>query len=223
MPPDCTPVNRPAIQAASRYMTVLSPNHLEALALFGLEPAPLSTTSLDGGGGGGEGSGPLRRQIEDVTREMASWLARTTPCQSLDGSSPAALSSSSSNNERERRESRVVVVRCGPLGVCFAFPSSTSDPSTTTTTTAVRWLPAVFGADEQGRVRDVTGGGNAFLGGMAAGLKLTGGDAYRGATPSSIHPFPHPPTGDALMVHPLFLDHALSPPLPPFLFGDIRL
>jgi sugar/nucleoside kinase (ribokinase family) len=37
------------------------------------------------------------------------------------------------------------------------------------------WVPAYW-ADEQGRVKDPTGGGNAFLGGLCAGLLISNGD-----------------------------------------------
>ena len=38
------------------------------------------------------------------------------------------------------------------------------------------WVPAFWRAHEQDRVVDVTGGGNAFLGGLMAGLLLSDGD-----------------------------------------------
>lgn len=44
----------------------------------------------------------------------------------------------------------------------------------------MKWVEAVFGKDEQDRVVDVTGGGNGFLGGMGAGLLISGGDAFEG-------------------------------------------
>ncbi|KAH8830317.1 Ribokinase-like protein, partial [Flagelloscypha sp. PMI_526] len=58
-----------------------------------------------------------------------------------------------------------VVIRSGHLGA-FVLTSSVK-----------RWIPAYWNADEpvhQGNVVDVTGAGNSFLGGLAAGLKEVG-------------------------------------------------
>ena len=41
-------------------------------------------------------------------------------------------------------------------------------------------MPAFWNADEQDEVRDVTGAGNSFLGGLIAGLSLNKGDNYEG-------------------------------------------
>lgn len=38
------------------------------------------------------------------------------------------------------------------------------------------WVPAFWREDEQKRVVDVTGGGNAFLGGLLAGLLISDGN-----------------------------------------------
>lgn len=67
------------------------------------------------------------------------------------------------------------VVRSGGDGVCFC--SSTGEGGEVG---EVKWVEAVFGKDEQSRVIDVTGGGNGFLGGMGAGLLISGGDVYEG-------------------------------------------
>ena len=42
------------------------------------------------------------------------------------------------------------------------------------------WVPAFWRSNEQDRVVDVTGGGNAFLGGLMAGLLLSDGDFRTG-------------------------------------------
>lgn len=44
---------------------------------------------------------------------------------------------------------------------------------------AGRWVEAYW-REEDGRVIDVTGAGNSFLGGLAAGLSLADGDVYKG-------------------------------------------
>lgn len=144
MPPDCKLENLAAIRACCEHMTVVSPNHLEALTLFGVVPSPSADVQ--------------RTQIEKATREIASWM----------------------------KVGSTAVVRSGGDGVCFCAAGQTE----------ARWLPAVFGKDEQDKVRDVTGGGNAFLGGLCAGLKVSGGDAYQGA--DSLPPFDSVSTTDAI-------------------------
>lgn len=63
-----------------------------------------------------------------------------------------------------------VIVRSGALG---AFVKSASMESGV-------WIPAFFASDASDRVVDVTGAGNAFLGGLIAGLSLSGGDLVEG-------------------------------------------
>jgi sugar/nucleoside kinase (ribokinase family) len=65
-----------------------------------------------------------------------------------------------------------VVVRCGAAG-CYVLTPSTS-----------RWLPA-YHADSS-RVVDPTGGGNGFLGGLAAALVRTGFDVVEAARWGSV-------------------------------------
>jgi len=55
-----------------------------------------------------------------------------------------------------------VVIRCGPLG---AYVVSRA--------TEGRWVEAFWGPNDLHRVVDVTGAGNAFLGGLGAGLWFT--------------------------------------------------
>ncbi|KAI9466751.1 Ribokinase-like protein [Lactarius psammicola] len=61
-----------------------------------------------------------------------------------------------------------VVIRGGSLG---AYVASRSQPGT--------WIEAYWRTEE--RVVDVTGAGNSFLGGLAAGLVLTNGDVFEAA------------------------------------------
>jgi len=55
---------------------------------------------------------------------------------------------------------RGVIIRCGAKG-CLVFTSR-----------GTSHIPAYWTAQEQARVIDVTGGGNAFMGGLVAGMDL---------------------------------------------------
>ncbi|KAL1412478.1 hypothetical protein Q8F55_000223 [Vanrija albida] len=59
----------------------------------------------------------------------------------------------------------IIVVRCGSQGACVATRAG-----------GTRWIPAYLDTCPQ-RVKDVTGAGNAFIGGFVAGLHYTS-DAY---------------------------------------------
>lgn len=60
----------------------------------------------------------------------------------------------------------IVVVRCGAIGACVGTRAG-----------GLVWTPAYW-ANDSDRVRDVTGAGNAFIGGFVAGLKITNGNPY---------------------------------------------
>ncbi|KZT12947.1 Ribokinase-like protein [Laetiporus sulphureus 93-53] len=70
------------------------------------------------------------------------------------------------------REGRgCVVIRSGALGAYVATRERKG-----------QWVPAFWTEDDaQRHIVDVTGAGNAFLGGLAAGLHLADGDVYRAA------------------------------------------
>jgi len=55
-----------------------------------------------------------------------------------------------------------VVIRSGALGVCVAKPGYSP-----------RWVEAFWQQESEGKIVDVTGAGNAFLGGFSAGLHFT--------------------------------------------------
>jgi sugar/nucleoside kinase (ribokinase family) len=67
-----------------------------------------------------------------------------------------------------------IVLRCGVLGSLVGVHPSRAEAD------YLRWVPAFWNADEQDEVRDVTGAGNSFLGGLIAGLSLNKGDIYEG-------------------------------------------
>ncbi|KAJ9122460.1 hypothetical protein QFC22_001886 [Naganishia vaughanmartiniae] len=81
---------------------------------------------------------------------------------------------------------RGVIVRCGAKGCCIVrkryLPSSNGDHSSEE---GAKWIEAYWTAsassDFRNHIVDVTGGGNAFLGGLAAGMKLTDGDLFESA------------------------------------------
>lgn len=58
-----------------------------------------------------------------------------------------------------------VIIRSGALGAYLATKASGG-----------QWVDAFWTPNDNGKVIDVTGAGNSFLGGLAAGLLLTGGD-----------------------------------------------
>ncbi|KAI6047130.1 Ribokinase-like protein [Pisolithus marmoratus] len=60
-----------------------------------------------------------------------------------------------------------VIIRGGALGAYVA-----------TRANGGRWVDAFWTLHDNGKVIDVTGAGNSFLGGLAAGLLLAGGDFY---------------------------------------------
>ncbi|WVQ86184.1 hypothetical protein IAT38_008352 [Cryptococcus sp. DSM 104549] len=63
----------------------------------------------------------------------------------------------------------IVVVRCGMVGACVGTKKG-----------GLKWCPAFWDGGDGKRVKDVTGAGNSFLGGFAAGLSLTN-DPYEAA------------------------------------------
>ncbi|KAL7414592.1 Ribokinase-like protein [Mrakia frigida] len=145
MPPDCVPAELENLKAIGKRITILSPNHLEALTLLSLLPDPLPAPQPS--------SAETKALISLATKTLASFM------------SPGGTA----------------VVRSGGDGVCFC--SSTGEGGEVG---EVKWVEAVFGKDEQSRVIDVTGGGNGFLGGMGAGLLISGGDVYEGILYGSV-------------------------------------
>ncbi|TFK27074.1 Ribokinase-like protein [Coprinopsis marcescibilis] len=68
-----------------------------------------------------------------------------------------------------------IIVRSGALG---AYVKSKSESG--------RWIDAYWGEDNRERVVDVTGAGNAFLGGLAAGLLRTGDQIFEAVLHASV-------------------------------------
>ncbi|KAF8211324.1 Ribokinase-like protein [Mycena galopus ATCC 62051] len=68
-----------------------------------------------------------------------------------------------------------VIIRSGSMGACVA----SKDQST-------RWVPAFWTSKNENKIVDVTGAGNSFLGGLAAGLLLEDGDAYKASFHASV-------------------------------------
>lgn len=81
---------------------------------------------------------------------------------------------------------RGVVVRFGALGCCVATQRyMVAASSAESLRPRLTWIDAYWTKDAtpdfQDHIVDVTGGGNAFLGGLSAGWKLTNGDLVEGA------------------------------------------
>ncbi|OCF33183.1 hypothetical protein I316_05228 [Kwoniella heveanensis BCC8398] len=115
------------------------------------------------------------RPSHESTRDKAEWAAfrfhQLLRTNSLDReSNPSCSSPEASHMQTEpiakARGIRMptIIVRAGKLG------------SYTLSDQWRGWIPAYWGEDEQGRVVDVTGGGNAFLGGLCAGLLISNGN-----------------------------------------------
>ncbi|WWC85671.1 uncharacterized protein L201_000537 [Kwoniella dendrophila CBS 6074] len=67
-------------------------------------------------------------------------------------------------NDKNDSSIPTIVVRCGELG-SYTFSLDWKG-----------WIPPYHGLEDQDKVKDVTGGGNSFLGGLCAGLLITQGD-----------------------------------------------
>ncbi|KAJ6539158.1 Ribokinase-like protein [Mycena capillaripes] len=68
-----------------------------------------------------------------------------------------------------------VIIRSGSMGACVALKDRTT-----------RWVPAFWTSKDEDKIVDVTGAGNSFLGGLAAGLLLEGGDIYKASFHASV-------------------------------------
>ncbi|KAF8450784.1 Ribokinase-like protein [Boletus edulis BED1] len=68
-----------------------------------------------------------------------------------------------------------VIIRSAALGACVA-----------TRDTGCRWVDAFWTPQDTFHIVDVTGAGNSFLGGLAAGLILENGDMYQAALYASV-------------------------------------
>ncbi|KAJ7699867.1 Ribokinase-like protein [Mycena rosella] len=68
-----------------------------------------------------------------------------------------------------------VIIRSGSMGACVA-----------TKDRAPRWVPAFWTSKDEDKIIDVTGAGNSFLGGLAAGLLLEDGDIYKATFYASV-------------------------------------
>ncbi|KAF8845706.1 Ribokinase-like protein [Paxillus ammoniavirescens] len=68
-----------------------------------------------------------------------------------------------------------VIIRCGALGACIAAREQ-----------GYKWVDAFWTPQDNGKIVDVTGAGNSFLGGLAAGLLLAKNDVYEAALYASV-------------------------------------
>ncbi|KAJ7283869.1 Ribokinase-like protein [Mycena rebaudengoi] len=68
-----------------------------------------------------------------------------------------------------------IIIRSGGMGAYVATKGE--DP---------RWVPAFWSSKDANKIVDVTGAGNSFLGGLAAGLLLERGDVYKATLYASV-------------------------------------
>ncbi|KAJ7937235.1 Ribokinase-like protein [Mycena leptocephala] len=68
-----------------------------------------------------------------------------------------------------------VIIRSGNMGACVALKDKPT-----------RWVPAFWTSKDEHKIVDVTGAGNSFLGGLAAGLLLENGDPYAASFYASV-------------------------------------
>ncbi|KAF7355148.1 Ribokinase-like protein [Mycena sanguinolenta] len=68
-----------------------------------------------------------------------------------------------------------VIIRSGSMGACVALKDQ-----------PMRWVPAFWSSKDEHKIVDVTGAGNSFLGGLAAGLLLENGDVYQASFHASV-------------------------------------
>lgn len=69
-----------------------------------------------------------------------------------------------------------VIIRSGAMG---AYTLRRNNPAGT-------WIDAFWTANDSSKIMDVTGAGNSFLGGLAAGLVKTGGDLIEAVLYASV-------------------------------------
>ncbi|GHJ87130.1 hypothetical protein NliqN6_3532 [Naganishia liquefaciens] len=164
LPSDCIPGKLSAISALCPHLAVLSPNHTEALAMFGMISSPyLSDHQVTAVYPTIES---LKAAVEIVIHRLFKLIAK----------SDAPLINGGWD--------RGIIVRCGALGSCIARQRYGTH-SCAEQHAELHWIGAYWTAevtlDFKSHIVDVTGGGNAFLGGLAAGMKLTDGDLLQAA------------------------------------------
>jgi sugar/nucleoside kinase (ribokinase family) len=160
--PDCIPEKMLLIAEVCPRLSVLSPNHTEALAMFGKISSPyLSDHQVSAFYPSTDG---MKAEIENVAKSLLELLvAKDTPTPGPGWD-------------------RGVIVRCGAMGCCIVRKRYlvSGDDDDNSEEAKPQWIEAYWTAsaspDFRNHIVDVTGGGNAFLGGLAAGMKLTNGD-----------------------------------------------
>ncbi|KAJ9127075.1 hypothetical protein QFC24_001309 [Naganishia onofrii] len=165
--PDCIPEKMLLIAEICPRLSVLSPNHTEALAMFGKISSPyLSDHQVSAFYPSTDG---MKAEIENVAKSLLQLLvAKDTPTPGPGWD-------------------RGVIVRCGAMGCCIVRKRYlvSGDDDDKSEEAKPQWIEAYWTAsaspDFRNHIVDVTGGGNAFLGGLAAGMKLTDGDLRESA------------------------------------------
>lgn len=171
IPDSCVPENLAPCLDVMKDIDVISPNHEEAAALLRISLDHIETQDNSQ-----TSRAALNKQRAAARAKHIDLLARGLQQHFYHkhAVSPSAPASSSP-------ACPIIIIRGGAAGssaLCEARPMSDLDGAALTTSrksatpAIVVDVPAYHGPDQADRVRDVTGGGNSFLGGLVAYLAL---------------------------------------------------
>ncbi|KAJ1549488.1 hypothetical protein HK405_001160 [Cladochytrium tenue] len=167
IPDSAIPENLPTLLDAMRHVAVVSPNHEEAAACLLDWGADRLQSQLDDAGACPDNAA-RRKWILDVLA-LGLWTqyhrAHPQPPRHLCSAETAGAHSSALHAPA----CPVVVVRAAALGSCFVT-CELSGPGEALHRPCSGWVDAYHTSAMQDKVVDVTGAGNAFMGGLAAHL-----------------------------------------------------
>ncbi|EIM81412.1 Ribokinase-like protein [Stereum hirsutum FP-91666 SS1] len=153
----------------------------------------------------GEELGALREVLSKVHvlspnhEELAAFLSDSIQVSASPNSSTTTLSKKIESHIRSLMPSRgigpdgngAIVVRSGAMGACVGRRkhrnvAGNDEQYSSEEGLEIDWVPAYWTQEEKGEVRDVTGAGNSFLGGLVAGLHFTKDDAREATLYASV-------------------------------------
>lgn len=156
---------------AARRCAIVSPNLIEAQTILASASSAAVPFDLDPTVGDVDSQGELQR----VTRglyDLINATANTTSSATADTHVKVAKGSGP-----------IVIVRAGALGSYTIAPMPHPAAPCDSTISKQRdefHTPAYWRGEEQDEVKDATGGGNGFMGGLCAGMILSNGDVREG-------------------------------------------